>query len=124
MSLVPFYHEAQATVGDTSLRFVLNFRTIDAIEGLVGSPMPAILPEIVTGSAGFSLVGKVLWGLLREHHPDVTLDQAAGLMFSDEKVAAEIGVAIGDLFRRGFKIGDEKAKEENPRKRRGASKAS
>lgn len=120
----PFHNEAQVTLADgTSLRLVLNFRAIDAIEGVAGKPMPAILPEIIAGSAGYALVAKFVWGLLLEHHPDLTMDQVAGLMFGEDGEA--VGVAIGDLIRRAFNLGEEpKEKAENPRKRRGASKPS
>ena len=123
MTLTPFYHEAQVQVDDTDLRLVLNFRTLDAIEGLTGLPMPSILPELASNSLGYGLIGKILWGLMREHHPEVTLDQAAGLMVGSHQAA--VGLAVGDLFRRAFSVGEpEKAKGKNPPRRRGASKPS
>jgi hypothetical protein len=68
-----------------------------------------------------ALVGKVLWGLLREKHEGVTLDQAAGVGFGPD--GAKVGLAMADILSRGFNLGGE-AKEKNPPKRRGASKAS
>lgn len=120
----PFHNEAQVPLRDgTSLRLVLNFRAIDAIEGVVGKPMPAILPDLITGAASYSVVAKFVWGLLLEHHPELTMDQVAGLMFGEDGEA--VGVVIGDLIRRAFNIGEEpKEKGANPPKRRGASKPS
>lgn len=115
-----FYNEAQVEVGETRLRLVVNMRTIDATEALTGLTMPKILSLLLGNDPPLSLGGKVLWGMLREHHPEVTLDEALGLMFAQEQDA--IGIAMGDLFRRAFHIG--KAKDENPPKRRGASKPS
>ncbi len=120
--LTAFYHEAQVQVGDDSLRLVVNMRTIDATEQLVGESMPTILGQVLGADPSFALVGKVVWGLLREHHPEVSLDQAAGLMFGEPGKA--VGLVIGDLFRRAFHIGEEAEKPANPRKRRGASKPS
>lgn len=116
----PFHNEAQVPLKDgTVLRLVLNFRAIDAIEGVVGKPMPAILPDLITGSASYAVVAKFVWGLLLEHHPELTMDQVAGLMFGEDGEA--VGVVIGDLIRRAFNIGEEpKEKAANPRKRRGA----
>jgi hypothetical protein len=118
-----FHNEAQVVLSDeTVLRFVLSFREIDLIETMTDLPMPEVLPMVIGPGAKYGTVGKVVWALLREHQPDLTLDQAAGLMFGDD--AAVVGTTIGDLFRRSFNIGVEKAKDENPRKRRGASKTS
>jgi hypothetical protein len=115
----PFYNEEQLTVGDETLTLVLNFRALDCIESLTGETMPAILPQLV-GDPPYSLVGKVLWGLLREKHEGVSLDEAAGVAFGDE--GAKVGLAIGTLLQRGFNLGE--AKGENPPKRRGRSKIS
>lgn len=114
-----FFNEAQIEVEGETLHLVLNFRALDVIESLAEQPIPAILPQLA-GSPPFSLVGKVLWGLLREKHPGITLDEAAGVAFGPD--GAVVGLAIGDLLRRGFDLGEAKA--ENPPKRRGASKPS
>ena len=119
-----FYNEAQVTLSDgTSLRLVLKFKAIDAIEGVVGKPIPDILPDLVSGRAGYATVGKFVWGLLLENHSDLSMDQVAGLMFGDDGDA--VGVVIGDLIRRSFNLGEEpKEKAANPPKRRGVSRPS
>lgn len=119
----PFHNEAQVPLKDeTVLRLVLNFKAIDAIEGVVGKPMPDILPGIIAGTAGYAEVGKFVWGLLMQNHPEITMDEVAGLMFGEDGDA--VGVVIGDLVRRSFNLGEpQEAKAGNPRKRRGASKA-
>lgn len=120
--LAAFYNEAQVTVGDDTLRLVVNMRTIDATEQLVGMDMPSALQILLSPSPPLALGGKVVWGMLREHHPDVSLDQALGLMFGD--TGAAVGVVMGDLLRRSFHLGEEAKDTENPPKRRGASKSS
>ena len=114
--LNPFYNEAQVQVGDDTLRFVVNMRTIDAIESLVGMSMPSAL-ELLLGNDDppLSLLGKFVWGLLREHNAEVSLDQALGLSFGDTGMA--VGAVIGDLLRRTFHIGEEAKGDENPPKR-------
>lgn len=122
--LKSFYEEAQVTVGDDTLRLVVNMRTIDATENLVGMPMPELL-KILFGPANMvpmALLGKLVWGLCREHNPEITLDQA--LFLSCGEAGAEVGVTVGDLVRRTFHIGEEAKGEENPPKRRGRSKTS
>lgn len=115
----PFYHEGQIEVDGEKLTLVCNFRAIDVIESVTGENMDAILPQLAAPS--FSLAGKVLWGLLREKHEGVTLDEAAGVAFGES--GAAVGVVMGDVLRRAFNVGGE-AKGENPPVRRGRSKTS
>lgn len=114
-----FYHEGQVEVEGETLHLVCNFRAIDVIESVTGEKMTEILGQMI--DPPHALVGKVLWGLLREKHEGVTLDQAAGVGFGPD--AAKVGLVMGDVLRRAFNIGEE-AKAENPPKRRGASKPS
>lgn len=113
-----FYNEQDVVVEGEKLTLVLNFRAIDVIESVTGEKMTDILPQLT--DPPMSLVGKVLWGLLREKHEGVTLDEAAGVGFGPD--GAKVGQAMADLLTRGFNIGEAKAK--NPPKRRGASKTS
>lgn len=115
----PFYHEAHVEVEGETFHLVCNFRALDVIESLTGEKMTDILPQLVDPS--HSLATKVLWGLLREKHEGITLDEVAGIAFG--KGAAAVGVVMGDLIRRAFNIGEEE-KDKNPPKRRGTSKAS
>jgi hypothetical protein len=117
-----FYEEEQVKLGEQTLLLAINFRALDAIETLSEQRMDDILPSVLTGTAKLGLLGKVLWGLLREHHPETTLDNAAGLMF-DKATSVSVGLAMSELLRRAFNI-EVEAKGKNPPKRRGASKAS
>ena len=111
-----FYHEGQVEVDGETLHLVCNFRAIDVIESVTGEKMSDILPQLV--DPPYALVGKVLWGLLREKHDGITLDQAAGVGFGPS--AALVGVVVADVLQRAFNIGE--AKDKNPPKRRGRSK--
>ncbi len=114
-----FYNEAEVEVEGEPLTLVLNFRAIDVIEGVTGENMTDIIPQLA--NPPMSLVGKVLWGMLREKHEGVTLDQAAGVGFGQD--GAKVGLAMAELLTRSFNLG-ETEKGKNPPKRRGASKAS
>jgi hypothetical protein len=117
-----FYEEEQVEIDGGALRLAINFRALGAIETLVEKGMDEILPAILTGNAHLNVIGKVLWGLLREHHPESTLDDAAGLMFN-KTTNVKVGLAMNALLMRAFHLEPE-AKGKNPPKRRGASKAS
>lgn len=114
-----FFNEAQVEVDGETLHLVCNFRALDVIETLTGEKMSDIIPQLV--DPPHSLVVKVLWGLLREKHEGITLDEVAGVAFGPDQAA--IGLVMGDLIRRAFNLG-EKEKDENPPKRRGRSKPS
>lgn len=115
----PFYHEGQVKVDGETLHLVCNFRAIDVIESVTEQKMSDILPQLL--DPPHALIGKVLWGLLREKHEGVTLDEAAGVGFGPD--GNTVGLVMGDVLRRAFNIG-EKAKDANPPKPRGRSKTS
>ena len=125
--LAAFYHEEQLTVGDETLRLVINFAALDAVESLTGRAFDRILADFTKPDAEpqLSLQGKVVWGLLRQHHPEITLDQVAALLFGP--TGARIGAAIAKLMAAAFPAAepaDPKAKGANPRRPRGASNPS
>ena len=117
-----FYVEETVKLDGGVLRLAINFRALTAIEGLAERGMDDLLPALLTGTAPLNVIGKVLWGLMREHHPDSTLDDAAGLMF-DKDTHVPVALAINALLMRAFHIETE-AKGKNPPKRRGTSKTS
>ena len=120
MSLVAFGDEQQVQVGEETLTLRLDFRAITIMEGSLQSDMPTIVANFRSGRPQLSVVGQMLWAILREHHPEVTLDQAAGLMFSKE--AAKIGFALDALLERSFPLAEDKAEDKKPKnapKRRG-----
>jgi hypothetical protein len=116
----PFYNEEQVQVEGDTLHLVLNFRALDVIESLTGQKMSEILPQLI--DPPHALVGKMLWGLLREKHESVSLDEAAGAAFGPD--GAKIGLAMAALVTRAFNLGGDEGKKKNPRKPRGTSKAS
>lgn len=117
----PFYHEQSVVVGGETFKLVINFRAIDATEQLVGKGYDEILSDIQQSNVMVSLNGKVLWGLLREHHSELTLDQILTLCKGTEGVT--MGLAMSQLLMAAFPVA-EKEKGKNPPGPRGASKTS
>jgi hypothetical protein len=122
VTLVAFGCEEQVTVDGTPLTLRLDFRAITIMEGALQSDMPSIVANFRSGRPQLSVLGQMLWAMLREHHPEVTLDQAAGIMFADE--AAKVGFALDALLERAFPLPTEDRKKADPPKRRGRSKTS
>lgn len=119
-----FYHEQSVEVDGEKLQLVINFQALDAIEGLLDCSFNDVLAEFQAGNPKLGLVGRVLWGLLREQHPDITLDETASLMFGD--TGEVMGLAVSNLLDAALPAAKKKpeAKDENPPKRRGASSPS
>lgn len=116
IELKPFYNEAQVSLDDNFvLRLVVNFRTIDRLEALLKIPLDEALGQLLTST---SMATKILWGMTREYHSDLSLDQIAGILFEHDRKNA-VAAAMGDLVRRVFHIeGDgEDEKRRPPRKR-------
>lgn len=122
MTLLAFGEEEQVTVDGQALTLRLDFRAITIMEGALQSDMPSIVANFRSGRPQLSVLGQMLWAMLREHHSEVTLDQAAGIMFA--KDAAKVGFALDALLERAFPLPTEDRKPANPRKRRGRSKSS
>jgi hypothetical protein len=125
VTLAAFYHEVAVLYREETYRLVLDFAALDAIESETGRSFDGILREFTTPHAepATTLQAKVVWGLLRRHHPEITIDQVVSLLFS--VASAAIGIGMGKLFETAFPRADpsqKKAKPANPRKPRGASK--
>ena len=121
----PFYAEQAVVIDGETLRLAINFRAIDATEQLMKplgfSGYDEILEEIQKPSCPVGVTGRVVWGLLREHHPELSLDETASLLFGAN--ALKVGIALNELLQAAFPTA-EIAKGENPPKPRGASKPS
>lgn len=120
----PFYHEQSVTIDGATYRLVINFLAIDATESVLGGrAYPDILDDLLAGKS-VGVQARVVWGLLREHHPELTLEEAAALTIG--AAGDTIGLAIGELILAAFPalVVGEEAKGKNPPKPRGASRSS
>lgn len=115
----PFYNEQLVEIEGEKFRLVLNFKAIDATEQLSGRDYDDILAELQSKDCRTGTMGRAVWGLLREHHPEVTIDETLSLM-AGEANGKKIGIALGLLLDAAFPTA-EKAKDENPPGPRGQS---
>jgi hypothetical protein len=117
-----FYAEGQLqTRGGDKLTLVCDFYTIEVVQGVTGQNWDEILPLLFTGDR--ALLVKVLYGLLRKRHQDITIDEAAAVSFDCDQTV--LGATVADVIKRACNLADgEEAKDENPPKRRGRSKSS
>lgn len=117
--LKAFYHEQAVEVEGSTLRLVIDFGALDAIESLTGKGFDGTVQELTRADPPMSLQARVVWGLLRRHHPEVSLDQATTLLFGD--TGKLVGIAMGQLIAAAFSPDDEPAEAKpRPRKPRGA----
>lgn len=117
----PFYAEQTVVVDGETLCLAINFHAIDATEKILDRGYDELLEEIQQPHAKIGVTAPVLWGLLREHHRELTLDHATSLLFGETGVT--IGLAVHQLLTSAFPTA-EKEKGKNPPKRRGVSKLS
>lgn len=72
------------TVGDRTYTLVTDMDAICQVEALMSAAEGRVVPyvEVVLGAAQHSQrhVRAIVWGALRQHHEDITLEQAGGLI--------------------------------------------
>ena len=117
----PFYHEQLVEIGGEKITLAINFKAIDATEQLSGRDYDSILTELQSRDCRTGTMGRAVWGLLREHHPEITIDETLSLLAGQEN-GAKVGFALSQLLQAAFPSAEAKGK--NPRKPRGASKPS
>jgi hypothetical protein len=122
MTLVAFGEEEQVTVGGEAITLRLDFRAITIMEGALQSDMLSIIRNMRSGRAQLSVLGQMLYACTREHHSDITLDQAAGIMFAPE--AKKIGFALDRLMEKILPYESEDRKPKKAPTRSGRSKTS
>lgn len=127
-----FFAEGQFTTeDDETLTLVCDFSTIDVVEGVTEQSWDEVLPQVFPtfrpgeepAPGSRALAVKLLYGLLRKRHESITLNEAAAVSYDRNSIV--LWATVGDVIRRACNIDDgEEAKDENPPKRRGRSKAS
>lgn len=119
--VAPFYSADTVDCGGETYTLVINIQAIMAAEKAAGMGLLDILGSM-DGSLRIGGMAALLWGLLRAKHSDVTLDEAAGLMFEH---GTEITPKLTELVSAALPKAKAKAKDENPPKpRRGTGKPS
>jgi hypothetical protein len=116
-----FFAEGTFTTEDgEALTLVCDFFAMDVVESVTKERWDDIVPQLVDPPRALAV--KVLYGLLRKRHEQITLDEAAGVSFDKNSIA--LWAVVGDVIRRASNMPDGESKDENPPKRRGRSKSS
>ena len=119
MSLVAFAPEEQVEAFGETFTLRLDFRAISVIEGALNLQFPAVVAELRGGNPPYATLSRVLWALLREHHPEVTIDQCLAIVMDPGKDGGKFGFALDALLERAFPVVTEDRKKPNPPKKRG-----
>ena len=124
MSLVAFCPEEQVEAFGEKLTLRLDFRAITIIEGALDMQLPLAVAQIRAGTPSFSVLGQVLWAMLREHNSAITLDQCLSIIMDKGTDGAKVGFALDALLERAFPIATEDKNPKNAQRRTGRSKTS
>lgn len=122
--IVAFAPEEQVEAFGEVYTLRLDNRAISVIEGALELDFPTVVMHIRSGNPRYALLSRVLWALFREHHPEVTIDQALAIVMDRGDDGTKVGFALNALLERSFPVPTEDRKPENPRKRNGRSKSS
>jgi hypothetical protein len=118
MEFKPFYHEAQIALSDDfTLHMVVDISVVERLEGMLGRSMDQIIEEMFSSA---SMLAKVLWGVTRPNHDDLTMAQIAGILLPADPakvdLAHAVATTVGDLVRRSFLVVAEL--KQKPRRKR------
>ena len=122
--LTAFSPEEQVEAFGEVYTMRLDFRAISVIEGALEMTFPTVVAHIRSGNPGYSLLSRVLWATLREHHPEVTSDQALSIVMDPGKDGGRFGLALNALLERALPITEDRKAPNPPKPRRGRSKTS
>ncbi len=116
-----FCHEQTVVIDGETFHLAIDFEAMDATEQRLEMDYDQIVERVQQSNCPIGLMGKVFWGLLRKHHPDISMDEIVTLM--KDKSGLTMGLALTQLLEAAFgRV--EKVKAKNPPVPRGASKPS
>ena len=122
--LKPFLFESEVEAAKGFiLHLTIDFGVINRLEALLDKGMNELLGELATST---NVMVKFLWAMTRNAHPDLTLDQITGIVFS-KPYGAAVCATLGDLVRRAFDVADDEEGEQSsrpPKRSGGASRGS
>jgi hypothetical protein len=92
-----FYAEGQllSKTGD-KFHLVCDFFTIDVVEQVTGETWDEVIAQLGDDKPPRALLIKVLYGLLRKRHEEITLDEAAAVFMDCDRLV--FGATIGTLI--------------------------
>lgn len=109
--------EAEAKLADgRTIKLAFNVNAWVAIEEQLDLTMPEILEKIASNKASLAIQRAIMWGGLRKHHAEMSLEDAGDVM-----------VEAAEAMRAGLEGGAARAEEgagetseDPPKRRRGA----
>lgn len=112
----PMMGEAEVGLGDDRFHLVMNNAAWAAVERVLDESYIDIIADMVRREAEGkspknSVVGALLWGALRAHHPEYTLSQCGDMMM--EHMAA-FNEPLGTCIRRSIKLKEPEPGEAQP----------
>ena len=94
--------EVQLVAGETTYILYAGNRALRLIERETGKPLTDAIEDMQRGSVG--LMTTMLWSMLQQHHPTMTLDDVDEVI--DAAGYEAIGEAVGEAANRAFATGD------------------
>lgn len=123
--IVAFADEEQVEAFGEKLTFRLDFRAITFIEEKLQMPMPLASAYFRTAGCPRGQMAHFVWAMLREHHPDITPEQALTIVLNNGADGTKVGFAVDQLLERNWPIPTvDDDKKKRPTKRSGRSKSS
>ena len=123
MSLVAFCPEEQVEAFGETLTLRLDFRAITTVEGALDLAFPVAVAHARNSPPSYSILSRLLWSCLRQHNPEITIDQCLGMVMDRGAEGAKVGFALDALLERAFPIAEDK-KPKNGQRRNGRQKTS
>jgi hypothetical protein len=111
----PFRNEVTVVCAGEQFTLAIDISIIDAIEDEFDLPFDALMAQFKEGTR-VGKAARLLRGLLSRHHPDLTLDDAGGLLMEDSEPFA---LAMQRLFEKSSPEPAQSEGENPPKARRG-----
>lgn len=105
----PFRNEVTVVCAGDEFTLAIDISIIDALEDEFDLPFDELMAQFKQGTR-VGKASRLLRGLLRRHHPDLTLDDVGGLLMEDSEPFA------GAMQRLFEKASPEQEASENPPK--------
>lgn len=99
--LKPFLYEAKVALDKKfTLHLAIDVAVVDKLEILLGCGMDEIIADSMKSMGTMT---KFLWAVTRKHHADLTMDQVAGIQYS-QKHGPKVMATLGDLISKAFNV--------------------
>jgi hypothetical protein len=112
MTIRPYRNEEEVQCGDETYTLAIDIAVIDALEDEFDLPFTELM-GLFEGTVRVGRMARLLRGMLRRHHPDLTLDDVGGLVIA---YGSQLGEGMQRLFEKASPSNAEATAEANPPK--------